>query len=224
METQLHQQLKQWYADGEQECELPLGRFRVDVVRGEELIEIQCSPLAALRDKARELTPARQLRIVKPIARHTYVIRKKWTRIVSQGLAEEVGDWCDLFEELVHFVKVFPRPNLLLEAVLVDVREVRRPPRRGRRWGYRIEQRELTEVLGSRTLSSADDLFQLLPEELPTEFHTGHLAELLKRPRWFAQKVAYCLRETAAATVVGKQGNTLLYTRTSTGKPQAKSA
>lgn len=38
---------------------------------------------------------------------------------------------------------------------------------------------------------------------------------MLDRPLSFAQRVAYCLRLTGAARVVGKQGNRLIYIRES---------
>ena len=44
-------------------------------------------------------------------------------------------------------------------------------------------------------------------------FSTIDLAQRLGRPVWFAQRVAYCLRKTGAARVVGKTGNRLVYLR-----------
>ena len=49
---------------------------------------------------------------------------------------------------------------------------------------------------------------------LPDLFTTAHIADGLGRPRWFAQKVAYCLRAMAAVQQVGKLENAILYTRT----------
>ena len=49
------------------------------------------------------------------------------------------------------------------------------------------------------------------PPRLPKQFHTAHLADKLKVPRWTAQRIAYCLREMRAVEIAGKQGNALLY-------------
>jgi hypothetical protein len=57
----------------------------------------------------------------------------------------------------------------------------------------------------------------LLPRRLPKEFHTAHLAQRLKAPRWTAQRIAYCLREMGAVQIVGKRGNAIVYQAT----PQA---
>ncbi len=66
-----------------------------------------------------------------------------------------------------------------------------------------------------RCIAHADDLWSLLPEACHgcEPFTTFDLADRLGRPRWFAQRVAYCLRMAGAAQVVGKSGNRLIYRR-----------
>ena len=55
MESSLHRSLKSLYAGDAAATEVKIGRFRIDVVRQDELIEIQLGSLASLRDKVREL-------------------------------------------------------------------------------------------------------------------------------------------------------------------------
>ena len=55
METTLHRQLKERYATEGAVLEQRLGRFRIDVVQRNQLVEIQLAPLAAIRDKIAEL-------------------------------------------------------------------------------------------------------------------------------------------------------------------------
>ena len=57
------------------------------------------------------------------------------------------------------------------------------------------------------------DLWQLIPPTLPDPFETSHLALALGHPRWFAQKIAYCLRQSGEITAIGKTGNSLVYSR-----------
>jgi hypothetical protein len=38
------------------------------------------------------------------------------------------------------------------------------------------------------------------------------LSIAIGQPRWLAQKIAYCLRESGAAKAVGKKGNAILHT------------
>jgi hypothetical protein len=71
--------------------------------------------------------------------------------------------------------------------------------------------RALTAVIECRSLCTTADLIALLPPELPAEFTTADLARTGSIPRWLAQRAAYCLRQTKAAEVAGKQGNAWVY-------------
>jgi hypothetical protein len=51
-----------------------------------------------------------------------------------------------------------------------------------------------------------------LPDDLDQQFTTADIARLSEIPRWLAQKMAYCLRQTGAITIAGKRGNAVLYT------------
>ena len=55
METTLHRQLKDEFCDPGSEIEVKLGKYRIDVVNGKRLIEIQRSGLSAIRDKIADL-------------------------------------------------------------------------------------------------------------------------------------------------------------------------
>ncbi len=69
METSLHRQLKQQYASGDAAQEVKLGKFRIDVVNADQLVEIQHGSLAAIRDKVARLLQDHRVLIVKPILR-----------------------------------------------------------------------------------------------------------------------------------------------------------
>ena len=83
--------------------------------------------------------------------------------------------------------------------------------RRWRRNDQVVADQKLVKVGESLQLRQAADLMQLIPGKLPSEFHTGHLAELAGIRRHEAQRVAYCLRKMQAVEQIGKQGNSLVY-------------
>ncbi len=60
---------------------------------------------------------------------------------------------------------------------------------------------------------TASDLWQLIPPTLPDPFDTSHLASVLGHSRWFAQKIAYCLRQSGVIKPIGKKGNSVVYSR-----------
>jgi hypothetical protein len=215
METSLHRALKARYADGEDHRrEVVVAGFRVDAIDGAgRLIEIQSGALGPLRGKLRRLLPEHRLRIVKPVVLRRRVVRRSRRDgpVVSARASPKRGSLVDVFDDLIGVVRVFPHSNLDIEVLGITIDEVRVPRRR---WpGYRVIDRCLGEVQGSTTVALADDLWSLLPVSCAGRepFTTVDLSRHLERPLWFAQRVAYCLRLTGAARVVGKTGNRLIY-------------
>jgi len=218
METSLHRQLKALYAGDDGRQEVVCEGYRIDAVRGGELIEIQHGSLAAIRDKIRRLLAKHRVRIVKPIVATKLLVKLdgRGGGEIARRRSPKRGVLLDLFDELVYFTRVFPHERLTLEAVLVDVEERRYPgrgKRRRRRGGaeFQVEDQRLLRVVATQSFATAADLRRLLPRRLPKQFHTAHLAERLEAPRWTAQRIAYCLREMGAVEIVGKQGNAILY-------------
>jgi hypothetical protein len=217
METSLHRDLKALYAGKGSRFEAPLDGFRIDVVTRGRLVEIQHGSLAAIRDKVQKLLEDHRVLVVKPI-----IVRKQLVKtaspggpVVSRRMSPKCGKLLDLFDELVHFTRVFPHPRLTLEVPLVDIEEWRYPGHgRRRRWrvgDHQVEDQKLVAIHDTHRLRTAADLLRLITCPLPQPFHTGHLAESLQVQRWVAQRIAYCFRQMGAVREVGKQGNARLY-------------
>ncbi len=100
---------------------------------------------------------------------------------------------------------------------MVEVEEWRYPGHGRRRWrrstDHVVQDQKLVALHRVVRFRSAGDLMQIIPGDLPSPFHTAHLAASLNIERGVAQRIAYCLRETGAAEQVGKQGNAWLYQR-----------
>lgn len=217
METSLHRELKSLYADGDARFEVPVGKYRVDVVCRDRLVEIQHGSLTAIRDKVRALLDDHRVLVVKPI-----VVRKLLVRlaepggpVVGQRRSPKQGRLLDLFEELVHFTRVFPHPRLTLEVPLIDIEERRYAGHgRRRRWrlsDYQVDDQRLLAVHETFRFQTAAHLAGILNCRLPRMFDSGQLAATLQLERWRAQQIVYCLRQMGAVRQIGKQGNARLY-------------
>ena len=219
METSLHRQLKEHYAPDASKQEVVLGSYRIDAVRNGALIEIQHGSLAAIRDKIADLLEDHRVVVVKPIVALKQLVKldQRAGTVLERRKSPKRGKLLDVFDELVYFTRVFPHPRLVLEVALVEIEELRFPGhgkrRRRRENDFQVEDQRLTQILDTHRFRTLADLRKLLPSGLPTKFHTGHLAEGLQIQRYVAQRMAYCLRETGAIHTVGKEGNSLLYSR-----------
>lgn len=219
METSLHQQLKEHYAGDEGEIEVRRGRYRIDVVRGKLLIEVQHAGLSSIRDKIRKLCETDRVLVVKPIVVRRRLIKldRPDGEVVSRRWSPKRGQPADLFDELVHFTRAFPHKRLTLETPLVEVEEVRVPGhgrrRRWRRTDHVVEDQRLASIGESLRFRKAADLWQLVPGKLPSPFDTAELAIAMGVKRWVAQRAAYALREMGAVRQVGKRKGAWLYKR-----------
>src|SRR3990172_4895813 len=109
METTLNRQLKAHYAPDGAQLEQRIGRYRIDVIDGDELIEIQLGSLSAISDKVAALVNHHRVRIVKPIVACKHLVKQQRVggRVVSRRRSPKQGTVLDLFEELVHFTRVY---------------------------------------------------------------------------------------------------------------------
>lgn len=217
METTLHRQLKERYREPGSEIEVKLGRYRIDVVNGQRLMEIQRSGLSSIRDKiAKLLSDGYQVDVVKPLVSRKRLIKlnRKDGKEIDRRWSPLRGTILDLFDELIYFTRVFPHPNLTLITPLIQIDEIRYPghgKRRRRRTGdFVVSDRMILEMDDAHTFQTVHDLHKLLPAKLPKEFDTQELADGLQVPRHQAQRIAYVMRKTGAAIETGKRGNAIL--------------
>jgi hypothetical protein len=217
METSLHRALKDRYAAGlADRREVRVAGFRIDAVDlTGRFVEIQSGALGPLSTKLQRLLPQHRLRIVKPVvlSRRLVQTSPRGGSVISVRRSPKRGTLVDIFDDLIGLVRIFPHANLDIEVLGVTIDEVR--IRRRRRPGYLVADRRLGEICETATLATAGDLWSLLPSVCHDRepFTTVELATRLGKPVWFAQRVAYCLRKTGAARVVGKNGNRLVYVR-----------
>lgn len=218
METSLHRSLKEMYAASQQETEVRLGAYRIDAIRGDELIEIQFASLSSIRPKIEALLKRHEVRVVKPIIYRRQIVRQKKSDgpVLGRRLSPKRGALIDIFDELIYFTRVFPHPRLTIEVPLVNVQHWRLPlerrKRRRRGKDYKTKDYLLDSIESTHEFRTTADLLALIgSDDLPAEFDTAELAGHIACPRGTAQQIAYCLRHTGAVDICGKRGNAILY-------------
>lgn len=216
-EQPLHAALKEWYAHPGDRFEVEVDGYYIDLVRGEQLIEIQTGNFSSIKSKLKTLVKDHPICLVYPIAAEKWLYklpREGWEgprrrKSPKRGRVEE------LFWELVRFPELMSEENFYLEVALIQEEEVRRYGG-DRYWyknGWKTEQRKLLDVLERHLFETPADFLRLVTGDVPEQFTTGDLREILELPRGLAGKMAYCLREMGAIRQVGKRGRAYLYER-----------
>jgi hypothetical protein len=214
-EKPLHASLKEWYAQPEDQLEVSVDGFVIDIVQDDLLLEIQTSSFASIKSKLIDLARAHPIRLIYPIAQEKWIIKpaKDNSGGVTRRKSPKRGRVEDVFWEMVSFPQLLANPNFSLEVLLIREEEVRRydGKRKWRRRGWVVEERRLLEVVDQRLFEKPADWQALLPEELEEPFTTKDLAEAMGIGRKLAQKMAYCLRKVKVIRLMGKRGRANLY-------------
>lgn len=214
-EGPLHAALKRWIALPEDEIEVEVDEFVIDIVRGGLLIEVQTRGFSAIKEKlATLLEGGHHIRVAHPIPVDKWITKiDEAGTIISRRRSPKHGKPCDIFIELVSFPNLMALREMEIELVLIEEEEIRQYQPNGpwRRKGWAVVERRLVSVLETIRLRDLDDLTDLLPSGLRETFTTADLAEGLRRPRRTAQQMAYCLRELGLLRTVDKRGNAYVY-------------
>lgn len=213
-EKSLHAALKNWLFQPGDQHEVRVDGFVIDIVRGNDLIEIQTRHLGAMKHKLAKLLPHHPIQLVHPIAAEKWIVRQTaGGQPISRRKSPKRGQLIDIFAELVRIPHLLSQPNLTITILLTQQEEIWRDDGQGswRRKRWSVYDHRLLDVVDQHSFESANDWLSLLPQELPQPFTNRDLAATLKCHANLAQKTTYTLRHAGLIEVVGKQGNALLY-------------
>jgi hypothetical protein len=201
-EGTLHAQLKELEAEPGDRFEVELEGFVIDIVRGDQLIEIQTGSAGAMGRKLDALLGVHPIRVVHPVAICTYLNApgKPARRSPLRGSPYDVFEW------LVGVPTLLDHPHFSLDVVLIEEDRFREhdPTLRRRRGGWRVVDRRLRQVLDRHRYRSVGDLLALVPDGLREVFTTADLATGAGISRRRAQQMAYCLRHADAVIEVDR--------------------
>ncbi|MFW5718307.1 MAG: hypothetical protein ACOC0E_12775 [Spirochaetota bacterium] len=213
-ETELHEQLKHLYAGEDGATEREVGGFVVDVVRGDELVEIQSRGFGKLRRKVSVLAESHRIRIVHPIAVETLITRLSDTgELVSSRRSPRRGRVEEVFRELSSIADLLPHPAVVVDVALVRAVETRVDDGRGswRRRGVSVVARQLGEVVETRSFCRAADYLGVLPTALDRRFTNGDLIAAGGLRYRDAQPITSTLRKMGLLELVDKRGREQVY-------------
>jgi hypothetical protein len=215
-EGSLHAALKELYAGPGGRTEEMVDGFVVDVVRDDELVEIQTASFSSATRKLRRLVMDHRVALVHPIAAERWLLRVDADGAVAdRRRSPKRGRPMDIFEELVAFPELVAHPNFRLELPMIHEEEIRGPIPEGARYRYprqwwRLDRR-LLEIVETIRIDTPADRLALLPAGLPSPFTTADIVAASRRSKRLAMRSTYCLSKAGAIRLVGRSGRLLTY-------------
>jgi hypothetical protein len=221
-EGSLHAALKALYTRPSDRVEESVDGYVVDVVRDDELVEIQTASFSSAARKLRRLVIDHKILLVHPIATERWLVRVDADGVVTdRRRSPKRGLPLDLFHELVAFPELVAHPNFRIELVLIREEELRGPVPDGARYRYPREwwrlDRRLLEVIETIRVDTPADLLGLLPADLPDPFTSADIATASRRTSHLAMRAAYCLQRAEATRCIGRRGRAQVYEAVSGG-------
>lgn len=213
-ESSLHRELKEIYRNPGDELEVKVGKYHVDIVRENLLIEIQVKNFSAIRSKLEVLLQNHKVLLVHPIIRDKWILSLDINgNQVRRKLSPKHCSFENIFEELLRIPHLISHPNLIIELVLIQAEETRINDGKGswRRRGWSIQDLKLVKILEHKVYSNSKHFLKLIPEDLNVPFTNKNLASYLKKPVKLASMTTYSLRKMGLIEVVGKKERSLLF-------------
>jgi hypothetical protein len=216
-ESSLHSAIKEWYFHEGDELEAKVEGYVIDIKRGNLLIEVQTANFSAIKAKLQHLLNKHRVRLVYPIPKQKWIIHKPAASEDTFGRRRSPRKGCllDLFNELIRIPNLFHNDNLSIEALLIEEEEIWRNNGKGtwRRKGASIQDRKLIRVYERELFEHKTEFLRILPKNLPAPFTNRNLAENLGIQIGQSRRITYSLRKIGVIAQVGKNGNQMLFKR-----------
>lgn len=211
-EYSLHEQLKEYLAEPGDRLEAPIEGKVVDLVRaGGELVEVQTGHLGQLKPKVLELArKGHRVRVVYPVSAERELRRLDpvTNELVSTRKSPKRGDVYSLFDELVHAPEFIAARNITVEILVVKSVETKTRDGSGSWWrkGDKTIDKELVEVISSRSFHTRGQWLALIPKSLVSPWNSVALGEALGIGSERARKILYCYCRAGLLVESGKDG------------------
>ena len=148
-EKSLHASLKIWFSEPDDRFEAKVGRYIVDILRGDQIIEIQTSNFASIRRKLWALTKKHPVTLIHPIASEKWLVYIADSGDMSERRkSSKRGKPEDIFEEIMYMPKIINHHNFSLLLAITKEEETRKRDGKGawRRKRISIKDRRLLDV------------------------------------------------------------------------------
>lgn len=216
-EKSLHAAIKTYLAQPGDLIETSLDGYVIDILRGDQIIEVQTGNFSAMKRKLKRLLEAgHRVRVVYPLPAVKWIVRQtgsgEW---IGRRKSPTQRRPVEVFRQLVYIPHLLPHPNFSLEILLTHQEEIWQDDGLGswRRKGWSLYDHRLLEVVGQVSFANVADYLGLIPADLPAPFTNRQLAAALKISPGLAGKMTYTFRAAGWLAERGKQGRAIQFSQ-----------
>jgi len=102
-EKSLHADLKAWVEQPNDQIEVRVDGFVIDIVRSDLLIEIQTRNFSGIKRKLQKLLDKHQIHLLHPIAQEKWIVRQTTDgELISRRKSPKRGRIEDIFNQLIY--------------------------------------------------------------------------------------------------------------------------
>lgn len=216
-EKTVHAVLKNFYEPDPAHQEIPVEQFVADILRDDEIIEIQTRGFDKMRRKLDTFLLYYPVTIVYPIlyTKWLYWIDEATGELSKRRKSPKTGTIYDAIPELYKIRQYLPNHNLHLCLTLIDAEEYRllNGWSENKKKGSTRYDRIPKNIVDEYFIGTTADYSIFLPEELPVQFTSSDLAKTAHIHRSYAQTTLNILHYLGIVERLGKQGRCYLYQR-----------
>lgn len=211
----LHRVVKYYFDANPNHHEAKVGSFVADILRDNQIIEIQTGNFNQLRAKLEAFLPIYPVMVVYPIPHQKWLVWENTTtgEVSERRKSPKLGSVFDCFKELYKIKWLINHPNFHFCVLLVDMLEVRHldgwshDQKKGSTRRNRIPLQWIDEVYFNTSI----DYKALIPATLESPFTVATFAKAIHLTSRRSQEAISVLKTLHCIEQVGKSGRAYCY-------------
>lgn len=211
-EKYLHKTIKNLYEENKDNQEIRIDKYFVDILRDNEIIEVQTKQFNKLREKIAYLLSLDKysINIVYPVfnSKMIYMVDEN-NNISNPKKSPKKFKYPEVFYELYKIKSFLDNKNLKITLLIFDIDEYRMIT--NNRKGYYCFERIPTKLIEEVILEKKEDYLKLFPKNLNEPFTINDLCKQTKSNNKYVSKMVNVMKFLDIIELVGKQGRKYLY-------------
>ncbi len=210
-EKTLHKTIKNFYEANQLCQEVKIDGYYVDILNGNNIIEVQTKQFNKLVKKINYLLSLNKykINIVYPVFTNKIFYNCENNMISEPKKSPKKLKYPEIFYELYKIKTLLNHKDLKITLLLLEINEYRQINKS--RKGYELLDRVPTRFVDEIILDNNNDYLKLLPNNLPLNFCTHDLVCLTKCNIKYVSRMVNVMKYLKIIDVIGKEGRKYIY-------------